>query len=72
MFSILKKGLGVFYSSPARLLRFSLNNALRPYLKDELQQGNFDVQMWQGTVNIENLELNEDVSFVPVINLVHI
>ncbi len=59
---MLKKGLNLFYSSPTRLLRFSLNNTLRPYLKDELQQDNFELQLWQGIVNIENLELNEKVS----------
>ena len=72
MFSILKRGLGVFYSSPARLLRFSLNNALRPYLKDELQQDNFELQLWQGIVNIENLELNETVTPFFLLSINHI
>jgi len=58
MFALLKKGLGLFSSSPSRLLRFSLTNALRPYLKDE-QQGKFEVQLWEGTVNIEDMQLNE-------------
>jgi hypothetical protein len=30
-------------------------------LKDELQQENFDFQLWQGVVNIQNLDLNEVV-----------
>lgn len=62
MLETLKRGLGIFVNSPARLLRFSLNNTLRPYLKDELDQEAFDLQLWNGIVNIENVELNELVS----------
>lgn len=60
MFALLKRGMELLRSSPTRLLRFALNNSLRPYLKEEFAE-NFDVGLWRGTVNIENVELNEQV-----------
>lgn len=63
MFSTLKKGLGLFYDTPSRVLRFGLNNALRPFLKDELQRDNFELQFWKGVVRIKSLELDEKVIF---------
>eukprot|EP01114_Cavostelium_apophysatum_P008174 TRINITY_DN2049_c0_g1_i1.p1 TRINITY_DN2049_c0_g1~~TRINITY_DN2049_c0_g1_i1.p1 ORF type:complete len:1600 (+),score=467.39 TRINITY_DN2049_c0_g1_i1:193-4992(+) len=61
LFGVLKRGLNLFVSSPTRLLRFSLNNTLRPYLKDEVDQDAFEVQLWKGIVCIDNVELNEQV-----------
>ena len=62
MFQFLQKGIEAFYSSPTRLLRFSLNNALRGYLKEEFAE-NFEVGLWNGEVNIRNVVLDEKVDY---------
>lgn len=63
MLSLLKQklqnGLEVLTSSRDRLLHFSIANALRPYLKDELQQDQFTIALWNGTFSLDNLILSE-------------
>lgn len=68
MFNILKTKLQevseLFVSSRDRLLHFSISNALRPYLKDELQQDQFSIGLLDGTFNLENLPLSEQVLYL--------
>ncbi|PRP85451.1 hypothetical protein PROFUN_06820 [Planoprotostelium fungivorum] len=61
MFAMFKRGADVFRSSPARFLRWILNNAFRPYLKDEVKQDRFETSLWEGKGTIDNIELNEQV-----------
>eukprot|EP01117_Protostelium_nocturnum_P005356 TRINITY_DN1949_c0_g3_i2.p1 TRINITY_DN1949_c0_g3~~TRINITY_DN1949_c0_g3_i2.p1 ORF type:complete len:1683 (-),score=671.18 TRINITY_DN1949_c0_g3_i2:114-5162(-) len=61
MFGMLKRGMDLFSSSPTRLLRFALNNVLRPYLKKTIEQDRFELGLWDGKVNIEGFELNEQM-----------
>lgn len=67
MFSLIRQklntGLDLFLSSPERLLHFSIANALRPYLKDELQQDQLTVMLLEGLVKIGGgLNISEQVT----------
>lgn len=60
MFGLLKRAIDTFSQSHIRIFRFALNSSLRPYLKEEI--ADLDFQLKGGRVNIPDLDLNEAVT----------
>eukprot|EP01119_Soliformovum_irregulare_P022418 TRINITY_DN7664_c0_g2_i3.p1 TRINITY_DN7664_c0_g2~~TRINITY_DN7664_c0_g2_i3.p1 ORF type:complete len:666 (-),score=170.99 TRINITY_DN7664_c0_g2_i3:103-2100(-) len=59
LFAQIRQALAAVSSSPTRLLQYTINNAFRPFLKDELQKESLQLGLNEGHVNIENVNLNE-------------
>jgi hypothetical protein len=57
--SLFSKARNFFSNSQKILLAFFLNQNLRPYLKESIQQADLELQLSTGNVHLTNLVLNE-------------